>query len=82
MAVSTQFRVQEQLTLIRITQAMRQYKARYEEYPQEEEVFWEKIIKENSISLPDLPKDQKFLYDPELADETDGEQSLRILQPR
>ncbi len=81
-AVSSQFRVQEQLTLLTIKRAMQSYKALHDRYPETQEEFFDEIIKENGISLPQLPEGEKFLYDPELAKETRGVDSLRILRPK
>lgn len=80
--VGAQFRARERITLLNITHAMQIYKAEHAEYPQTQEEFWEKIIKANSIQLPELPAGQKFLYDPELAKETNGADSLKILRPK
>ena len=81
-AVSSQFRVQERLTLLRITSNMQQYKAVHGSYPKTEEVFFKEVIDAGGITLPDLPAGQKFGYDPELAAETSAEQSLTILKPK
>ena len=81
-AVSTKFRVEEQIGLLRIKNCMDQYKAINGKFPKDHEEFWKEIIEKNSIQLPDLPPGQRFLYDPELAKETRGEKSLKILVPK
>ena len=80
--VGSQFRAEERITLGRVTQAMKQYRAIHGNYPKTDEEFFEEIIKANSISLPDLPAGQKYGYDPELAAESNAEQSLTILKPK
>ena len=81
-AVSSQFRAQEQLTLLRITDAMRKHKAAHGHFPKTDEEFFEDVIEANSISLPELPAGQKFGYDPDAAEENDGEDALTILKPK
>jgi hypothetical protein len=48
---------------IQIPKAMQLFKAQYDRNPTDAE-FWETIIKENAIPLPELPAGQTYVYDP------------------
>jgi hypothetical protein len=63
------FRTQELLVFkIEIKQAMDMYKALEGHFPESQEEFMEKIIKENGIILPDLRgPNERYVYDPEKA---------------
>ena len=82
--ISTMFRVQDQLVLGQITQAMNLYQAEHGKFPATHEEFWERIILANNLQpnqppgrsprLPQLPDGQVYVYDP-----ADG--VLKILKP-
>ena len=80
--VSSQFRAIESLTLSRIANAMQTYKAINGYYPKTDEVYFKEVIEANGIALPDLPDGQKYGYDPQLAIQEQGQQSLTILKPK
>lgn len=58
-----------------ITHAMNLYKAEHDSIPTSHEEFMEKIIRAKGISLPRLPENHTYLYDPK-----DGE--LKVRKPR
>ncbi|MBI3836599.1 MAG: hypothetical protein HY288_01520 [Planctomycetia bacterium] len=50
---------------VQIPHAMKLYKANHENKgPKTHEEFWEAIIKENAVQLPELPPGDSFIYDP------------------
>lgn len=62
------FRTQERIAFdIQIPDAIKTFKALDPDGkgPKTHEEFMERIIKENSIALPDLPEGHRFRYDPE-----------------
>ena len=63
--VATYFRIKERIPFeIEIPKAMQLFKATNDRAPQSHEEFMEKIVKENSIRLPQLPEGERYLYDP------------------
>lgn len=64
--VSVYWRSQESVAFrVQIPHAMQLYKATYGQAPQSHEEFMQKIVKENSISLPQLKPGERYLYDPQ-----------------
>jgi len=50
---------------VQIPNAMKLYKASHNNKgPKTHEEFWEVIIKENAVKLPELPEGDEFVYDP------------------
>jgi hypothetical protein len=63
--VATYFVVKERLAFeVEIPHAMQLFKATENRAPRTQEEFMEKIIKENDIKLPELPKGHRYVYDP------------------
>ncbi|MCL2745257.1 MAG: hypothetical protein FWE67_15555 [Planctomycetaceae bacterium] len=64
--IATLFRAQEITAYrIKVPQAMQLYKASNDgKAPATHEEYWEKIIKANEITLPQLPDGQRYVYDP------------------
>jgi hypothetical protein len=61
----TLFVVEQRLVFeVQIPEAMKLHEAMNGQPPKSHEEFMEKIIKENRIQLPTLPRDQKYVYDP------------------
>ena len=63
---------------IQIPQALNMYKALNGKLPKDHEEFMSKVIKENNISLPELPEGKKYLFDAdkgELMIQTGGDQT-------
>ncbi len=52
---------------IQIPSAMNIYRAQNGHFPKSHEEFMEKIIKENSIRLPELSNGKRYVYDPDKA---------------
>ena len=50
---------------IQIPQAMKFFEAQNNRKPSSHEEFMEKIIKDNQITLPELPAGEKYIYDPQ-----------------
>ncbi len=64
--LSTYFSVREKIQFLQVDHAMKLFRAMNERDPKSHEEFMEKIIKANSIRLPDLRgPDDKYKYDPE-----------------
>lgn len=65
--VATLFRAKEMTAFrIQVPQALQLYKAENDgKGPATNEIFMEKIIKEQGIKLPELPDGHKYVYDPE-----------------
>ncbi len=62
----TLFRTQEKLVFeIQIPQALNLYKAEHGKGPQSHDEFMEKIIRRNSIKLPELPPGRHYQFDVE-----------------
>ena len=61
--VSQYFKQRDRLELIKIQSAMNLYKGEHGYFPKTQEEFMAKIIKPNSISLPELPEGQRYAYD-------------------
>ncbi len=80
--VGARFRAEESITLSLVTNAMQQYKALNGAYPKTHDEFMAEIVKLNNIRLPELNDGEEYLYDPALAAETSGKESLRILTPK
>ena len=80
--VSARFRAEERLLLGKITHGLQLYKATHGDYPDTHEEFWKEIIEKNFIAMPKLKPGEEYRYDPELARETHGEDSLRIVPPQ
>ena len=66
MPVKTLWNVKEMLVLDQIQHALNIYKAADPNGrgPQSHKEFMDRIIKENSIQLPELPEGQRYRYDP------------------
>ena len=75
--VSSQFRIEERITLLNIKKAMQIYRQIHGGYPKTGEVFFKEIIEENGIALPVLPSGQMYGYDPD-----NPEEPLLILKPK
>lgn len=80
--VGARFRAEEAITLSLVVNAMQQYKALHGAFPKTHDEFMSEIVKLNNIRLPELNEGEEYLYDPELAAETGGKESLRILTPK
>lgn len=64
--VATLFTVKETIAFkIQIPQAMKFFEAQNNRKPTSNEEFMEKIIKDNQITLPELPAGEKYIYDPQ-----------------
>lgn len=50
---------------LQIKPALELYRGSTGSYPKTHEEFMQKIIKENGISLPELPAGQRYVFDPE-----------------
>ncbi len=62
----TPHRVKESLNLSQATQALNFFKAMNEgRGPKTHEEYMKKVIKENDLKLPKLPKGQRYRYDPD-----------------
>lgn len=62
---------------IQIPQALNMYKALNGKLPKDHEEFMSKVVKENNISLPELPEGKTYLYDAEQGElmiQTGGEE--------
>lgn len=59
------FHIEHRLTFMQVTQAMNLYKAEFGYFPKTHEEFMKKIIKANSLKLPELQDDWKYFYDKE-----------------
>ena len=77
--IGARFRAEERLVLAKITHGLQIYKATHGDYPDAHEAFWKEVIEKNAIRMPDLKPGEEYRYDPELARETNGEDSLRIV---
>jgi hypothetical protein len=64
--VATLFTVKETIAFkIQIPQAMKFFEAQNNRKPNSNDEFMEKIIKDNQITLPELPAGEKYIYDPQ-----------------
>lgn len=63
--IRAMFRTEQRLQLMNMDQAMKMYKAEKGYLPKTHDVFMDKIIKANSIELPELPEGERYIYDPE-----------------
>jgi len=62
---SVYFRARERIAFeIQIPQAMNLFKATEGRFPNTHEEFMQRIVVENQISLPELPPDHRYIYDP------------------
>lgn len=59
------FQVGDRMQLLNMTHAMNLYKAEHGRLPQTHDEFMDKIIKANSIALPELPEGERYVYDPQ-----------------
>lgn len=60
------FRIRERAVFdIQIPHALRMYQAVNGKGPADHDEFMEKIVRENSISLPELPAGKKYVFDPD-----------------
>ena len=75
--VSSQFRIEERITLLNIKRGMDGFRALHSRYPKDGEEFFKEVIDENGISLPDLPAGQIYGYNPD-----DPAEPLLILKPK
>lgn len=62
--IRQRFRVEQQLQFGNVSRAVRMYKAEHGFFPKTQEEFMAKIIKANSIDLPELPEGERYGYDP------------------
>ena len=63
--VASLFTVRERLAFdVKIPEAMKLFKATEGRAPKSHEEFMERIVKENNITLPELPPENRYLYDP------------------
>lgn len=62
--IRQRFRVEQQLQLNNVTRAVRMYRAEHGYFPKTKDEFMEKIIKANSIQLPELPDGERYGYEP------------------
>ena len=65
--VATGFRAEQKIRFLQIVQPMQMYRVEHGHFPKTEEEFMEKIIKANSIKLPELPPGERYVYDAEKA---------------
>lgn len=64
--VSTFWRTQEMAAYrIQVPQALNLYKATNGHFPKTQEEFEREILKPNRITLPELPANHRYVYDPE-----------------
>jgi len=57
--------LKQQISELAITQAVQLFQATEGRYPKDHDEFMTKVIKQNSIRLPALPKGRKYEYDVE-----------------
>ena len=62
------FQASQRINLLNMTHAMKLYKAEHGRLPKTHDEFMEKIIKINSIELPELPEGERYVYDPKLGE--------------
>ena len=70
--IAARFRVEEKMNLGLIALPMRMYRVEHGYFPKTHEEFMEKIIKANSIKLPELAPGERYVYDAEKAAEMTG----------
>jgi len=58
------FHQSQRIEFMKITGAMKMYKGEHGYFPKTEEEFMSKIVKFNSIELPELPEGERYVYDP------------------
>jgi len=58
------FQVSQRIHFMNMEHAMRLYKAEFGNLPKSHDEFMDKIIKANSIELPELPEGERYVYDP------------------
>jgi hypothetical protein len=63
--VSAYFRVQERITFDQIKHDLQLYTALKGQGPQSHEEFMKEIIEKNGRKLPELPRDHRYVFDPE-----------------
>ena len=64
--VAAYFSTRERIVFnIQIPEALKLYKAFEGRAPKTHEEFMQKVIKDNSIRLPELPQDHRYVFDPE-----------------
>lgn len=74
--VAAYFSTRERIVFnIQIPEALKLYKAFEGHAPKTHEEFMQKVIKANSIQLPELPQDHQYVFDPET-------QQLMVEHPR
>ena len=66
--IRQRFRLEEKIILDQIQHGMNNYKALNGRYPRTHEEFMKEIIEAAGISLPELPPDEKYVYDPKDAE--------------
>jgi hypothetical protein len=64
--IAAYFRTGDRIAFeVQIPSAMKLYKAAHDNKgPKTHEEYWNVIIKENAVQLPDLPEGDKYIYDP------------------
>jgi hypothetical protein len=64
--IAAYFRTGDRIAFeVQIPNSMKIYKASHDNKgPKTHEEFWEVIIKENGVQLPELPQGDKYIYDP------------------
>ncbi len=63
--IHVMFTAQETITLQRIDEATKYYRAEHDgQPPKTQDEFMDKIIKANNIRLPTLPQGERYVYDP------------------
>ncbi len=62
--IRQRFRVEQQINFQNVKRAMDLYRAEHGYFPKTEEEFMSKIIKANSIALPELPDGERYVYEP------------------
>lgn len=64
--LSTFWRTKEMVAYrIQVPQALKLYRGMHGYYPKTQEEFEQQILKPNGITLPELPEDHRYVYDPE-----------------
>ncbi len=67
--ISARFKAEQKIRFLQIVQPMQMYRVEHGHFPETHEEFMEKIIKANSIKLPELAPGEQYVYDVEKAAE-------------
>ena len=63
--ISQYFRIQDRLKLQQLDYALKLYYAEHGRYPANMQQYIDEIARPNQVSLPDLPANREYVYDPQ-----------------